>query len=129
MQTLDLKGDLIKQLIELNKNKEFISNADFQNINWKSLKSEIQQNLDKLKSTSKIYDVAAYILLTITGVISFLKVLDVVNMPDLNKGALLILLTVTNATVAFSQKIKISRLEKQFLLIDILEKIDSDDNT
>ena len=128
MQILDIRQDLISQLKKLNKKKEFSSIAEFKNLNWRDLKIEIQKNLNKLKSTSRIYDILAYVLLTITGVISFLKVLDLGNMPDLNKGALLILLTVTNAVMAFSQKIRIGRLEKQFLLIDILEKIDSEDN-
>ena len=129
MQTLDIRKDLVDQLRKLNKGKELLPIAEIQNSDWASLKIETQQNLDKLKSSSKIYEIIAYVLLTITGVISFMKVLDLGNTPDLNKGALLILLTVTNAIVAFSQKIRIVKLEKQFLLIDILGKMDSEDNS
>ncbi len=126
MRTSDIRKDLIGQLKELNMEKAFLPDTALHNINWASLKIESQQNLDKLKSSSKIYQILAYILLTITGVISFLKVLDLGNTPDLNKAALLILLTVTNALVAYRQRIKIERLEKQFLLIGMLEKVDSE---
>ncbi|MEO7046669.1 MAG: hypothetical protein ABI091_15295 [Ferruginibacter sp.] len=128
MQLLNIRHDLITQLKELDTKKRFASVADFQGANWKDLKTEAQKNLNNLRTTSKIYDVLAYILLTVLGVISFLKVTGLSNSPDLNKGALLIFLTVTNTTVAFAQKRRLDRLEKQILVIDILEKIDSKDN-
>jgi len=59
---------------------------------------------------------------------ALLRVFDFGYQPDLNKGALLIFLAATNAVVALRQKIKIARLEKQFLLINILAKVDANNN-
>lgn len=124
MQTLDIRQDLINRLIKLNKKVMFLLPSDTASVNWTSLKLDIQENLNKLKSTTKILGITAYILMTITGVISFMKVLGEGSWPDLNKGALLILFTVTNTLTAFTQKLRIERLEKQILILDILEKVD-----
>jgi len=124
MQTLDIRQDLITRLIKLNNKITFLLQSDTVNVNWTSLKFDIQENINKLKSTTKILEITSYLLLTITGVISIMKVLGEGSWPDLNKGALLILLTVTNTITAFSQKLRIERLEKQILLLDILEKMD-----
>ena len=125
MQVVDIRQDLIGRLVKLNKKNAVLISADSINIRLKNLKLEIQENLDKLKSSTKIFEILAYFLLTITGIFSFIKVLDLSSWPDLNKGALLILLTVTNAFTAFTQKLRIEKLEKQILLLEILEQIDS----
>lgn len=124
MQTANIKEYLIFELRKLNRDKENLLMVEIKNENWTSLKLEVQQNLNRLKRSSKVYVVVAYVLLAITGVVSFMKVLDIPNTPDLNKGALLVMLTVTNAIVAFSQKIRIGQLEKQLLLIHILDLAD-----
>ena len=126
MQTLKIRQDLISRLIKLDNKNGFLNPSETVNLDWTSLKTDIQNNAGRLKSITKIYEVIALILLTVVGVVSFMKVLDLGTWPDLNKGSLLILLTVTNTLTAFSQKIKIERLEKQILLLDILEKIDAE---
>jgi len=125
MQTLEIRQDLISRLIKLDKNYMFLRPAETVNLNWTNLKTGIQKNVNRLKSSTKVYEIVSFFLLTVVGIISFMKVLDLGSWPDLNKGALLILLTVTNSMIAFSQRIKIQRLEKQILLLDILERIDA----
>ena len=124
MQTLSIRQDLISRLIQLNKKNKFLLPDDTSNVDWASVKTSFQDNLSKLKYGVRIFEILAYILLAITAVMSFIKVMGETTWPDLNKGALLILLTVTNAFTAFTQKIRIERLEKQILLLDILEKMD-----
>lgn len=128
MDTSGIKQDLIQELKALDKQKPFLANSDFEQVNWANLKTESQQNLGKLKSASKVNEIMLYALLTITGVMALLRVFDFGYQPDLNKGALLIFLAATNAVVALRQKIKIARLEKQFLLINILAKVDANSN-
>lgn len=128
MDTSGIKQDLIQELKALDKQKPFLATSDFEQVNWANLKTESQQNLGKLKSASKVNEIMLYALLTITGVMALLRVFDFGYQPDLNKGALLIFLAATNAVVALRQKIKIAKLEKQFLLINILAKVDANSN-
>lgn len=122
METLIIRQELIDRLVQLNKKNKFLLSADTSNVDWSNLKLDIQENLDKLKKGAKIYEILAYILMTITGVVALIKLFSD-NGPDLNKGALLIFLTVSNMFSAFSQRIRVERLEKQILLLDILEKM------
>ncbi len=128
MHTPGIKQDLIQELKVLHKQKPFLATDDFEQINWASLKTESEQNLCKLKSASKVNEILLFALLTITGVMALLRVFDFGYQPDLNKGALLIFLAATNAVVALRQRIKIARLEKQFLLINFLSKVDANQN-
>ncbi len=125
MPTLSIRTELLTQLHELNKRNKFLPTTDFRNLDVHGFKMEIQKKLAHLKSISRIYNVIAFILLAVTGVTSFMKVLELNTTMDLNKGALLIFLTVTSAIVAFGQQLRIAQLEKQFILIEILEKADS----
>jgi len=71
-------------------------------VDWANLKVNIQQNLDKLKKTAKVHEILAYILMAITGVLVSIKLISDKGGLDLNKGSLLILLTVSNMFSAFS---------------------------
>lgn len=57
-----------------------------------------------------------------------MKELELGNTPDLNKAALFILLIFSFVFLAFGQKIRTERLGKQLLVIEILEKIDVEEN-
>lgn len=124
MLTSELRQEIIDKLIQLDPKKEFSISNEMIDGNWKNLKAAIHHNLDKLKSSTKMYLILAYILLAITGIFSAIKVFDSSSWPDLNKGALIILFTVTNSIVAFRQKLSIERMEKQILLLDILVRIE-----
>ncbi len=125
MQELDLKQVIIHKLISLNKKGEITFSAESANENLEIIKIELQGNLDKLEKTSKIYEIAAYILLAILLIVSFIKVLDISKWPDLNKAGLLILFTATTSLHAFHQKNKVERLKMQIMLLDILEMFSS----
>ena len=57
-----------------------------------------------------------------------MKELELGNTPDLNKAAILILLTFSFVVLAFGQKIRTERLGKQLLVIEILENVDVENN-
>lgn len=123
METLNIRQELINRLVQLNKKNRFLLSADASHLDRSNLKNDIQQNLDKLKKGAKAYEILAYILMPITAIVSLIKLFSDNGGPDLNKGALLIFLTVSSMFSAFSQRIRVERLEKQILLLDILEKI------
>lgn len=123
METLIIRQELINRLVQLNRKNKFLLSTDTSSVDWSNLKLDIQQNLRKLKKAAKVYEILAYVLMTITGVVALIKLFSVNGGPDLNKGALLIFLTVSNMFSAFSQRIRVERLEKQILLLDILEKM------
>ena len=126
MQTIDIRQDLVQRLISLNKKHKYLLSVDTTRVDWSNLKVDIQNNLNSLKKSAKVYEILAYILLGITAVIAFIKVFGDNNTgPDLNKGALFIFLTVTNTFSAFSYKLRVERLEKQILLLDLLEKMNN----
>lgn len=125
MHTSAIKQDLIQQLNTLNEQKQFLADSDMEKLDWAKSTIESQKNLDRLKSAARINEILLYALLAITGVMALLRVFDFGYQPDLNKGALFIFLAVSNAGVALRQKIKIARLEKQFLLINLLGKLDT----
>jgi hypothetical protein len=67
----------------------------------------------------------AYTCFVITAAVSLIKLFGENIGPDLNKGALFIFLTVSNMFTAFAQKIRMEKLEKQIMLLDILQKLDT----
>lgn len=126
MQTINIRRDLVQRLISLNKKHKYLLSVDTNQVDWSNLKVDIQNNLKSLKKSAKVYEILAYILLGITAVIAFIKLFGDNNTgPDLNKGALFIFLTVTNTFSAFSYKLRLERLEKQILLLDLLEKMNN----
>ena len=125
MQTLDIRQDLIKRLIGLNKRHKHLLSADTTHVDWSNVKVDIQQSLHKLKKSAKVYEIIAYIMMAFIAVIASIKLFGISTGPDLNKGAFFIFLTVTNTFSAFSQRLRVERLEKQILLLDILENIDN----
>ena len=122
MQELNFKQVVIHKLISLNKKGEITFSTESVNENLEIIKIEVQGNLDKLKKTSKLYEITAYILLAVLLIVSFIKVLDISKWPDLNKAGFLILFTATTSLNAFHQKNKVERLKMQLMLLDILEK-------
>ena len=124
MQPIDIRQDLVQRLISLNKKHKYLLSVETTQVDW-NLKVDIQNNLNSLKKSAKVFKILAYILLGITAVIAFIKVFGHNTGPDLNKGALFIFLTVTNTFSAFSYKLRVERLEKQILLLDLLEKMNN----
>lgn len=123
MQTVTIKQDLIDKLVKLSKRTK-ISFATDTNANWTNLKIDIQQQLSKLKRNVKAYDTIVYIMMAVTLIITFIKVVGDNIGPNLNQGWLFFFLTVSNMFTAFSLKLRIEKLEKQVLLLEILEKLD-----
>ena len=124
MQATDIRQHLIDRLIGLNKKNKYLLSAETTNVDWGNLKVDIQQNLDKLKKSAKVYEILAYIMMAVTGVLALIKLFSDNGGPDLNKGSLFIFLTVSIMFSAFSQRLQVERLEKQILLLDILENTD-----
>lgn len=128
METLNIRQDLINRLVKLNKKNKFLISANTTNVNLTNLKVGIQQNLNKIKKGAKAFEILAYICMTIIAVVAFIKVFSDNGGPDLNKGALFIFLTASFTFSAFSQKLRVERLEQQIFLLNILEKMDSNKN-
>lgn len=125
METSTMRQDLIDRLVTLNKKNKFLISANTTNMNWTNLKVGIQQSLNKIKKDAKASEILAYICMTITAVEAFIKTFNENIGPDMNKGALFILITVSFMFSAFSQKIRVERLEQQTFLLHILEKMDA----
>ncbi len=125
METPGVRQHLITQLTEVSKKGKLRLPGDLSTVQWETLQKDVQEELDELKWKARWGQYLAYLLLAFTGVFSMIRVLDLASWPDLNKGALTILLTVTFSLQFIFLKNRMNRLEKQALLLDTLRKIDS----
>lgn len=124
MKTIHIKKELVDRIVSLNKKQKFQLSADIDKVDWNTLKVEIQKDVDKIKKSAKVYEILAYSMMAIVAIGIIIKLFGINDGPDLNKGALFIFLTVTSMFSAFSQRLRIERLEKQVLLLDMLEMVD-----
>jgi hypothetical protein len=125
METPSVRQHLIAQLTVVSKKGKLRLPGDLSTVSWETLQKVVQEELDELKWKARIGQYLVYVMLPLTGVFSMIRVLDLASWPDLNKGALTILLTVTFSLQFIFLKSRMMRLEKQVLLLDTLGKIDS----
>jgi hypothetical protein len=125
MEMPAIRQHLVNKLIELG---GISLPADAANINLAKLKSGVQEDLNRQRSTTKMFEILAYILLSLTGIFALIRLLDLASWPDMNKGALFIFLTATYSLAVFPRKAKVKKLEEQMLLLDLLENIDTNEN-
>jgi hypothetical protein len=125
MQQLVLKQELIEKLIRIEGKSSSLLKAATTNADWINIKNDKEQSLTKLKKSAKVFEILAYTCFVITAAVSLIKLFGENIGPDLNKGALFIFLTVSNMFTAFAQKIRMEKLEKQIMLLDILQKLDT----
>lgn len=125
MSTENIRQDIIDRLAMINKKNKFAIAGEMNEAGWSNLKLNLQQKLDKKKNFLKPAEIIAYICMFITGVLAFIKLAYATVNFDLNKGALLIFITIANTFSYFSRRIQVEKLENQILLLDLLQKINS----
>lgn len=125
MEMPAIRQHLVNKLIELG---AISLPADAANLNWAKLKSSAQEDHKRQRATAKMFEILAYVLLSITGIFSLIRLLDLAVWPDMNKGALFIFLTATYSLAVFPRKAKVKKLEEQMLLLDLLVNIDTKEN-
>ncbi len=122
MNAIALHEYLVNRLKTIDKNLIF-SAATAGDKDWLTAKAAVEKELAKLRATVKFSGVLAIVLGVIVIAVCVVKIFDISLKPDLNKGALLILLTLANVVTVFRQKMRIAQLEQQLLLLDMLVKI------
>jgi hypothetical protein len=125
MQLLSLKQELIEKLVSIEGKKSRMLKASITNAEWVKIKTEKEHNLAKMKKYARFSVILASTCFAITAAITLVKIFSETIGPDLNKGALFLFLTVSNMFTAFAQKIRIEKLEKQILILDILQKLET----
>jgi hypothetical protein len=122
MQLEELRLNLISEFKNLNGSKQSERMDEVAHNVWIDMKLAEQQKLNKLKASAKAFKIIAYVLVAITGLIALLKVFGNYSWIDLNKASLLILLTITNTVTALSTSMRLTKLEKEVMILDILSK-------
>jgi hypothetical protein len=122
MQLEELRLNLISEFKNLNGSKQSERMDEVAHNVWIDMKLTEQQKLNKLKASAKAFQIIAYVLVAITGLIALLKVFGNYSWIDLNKASLLILLTITNTVTALSTSMRLTKLEKEVMILDILSK-------
>lgn len=121
--------EYIKQDIE---NQILITNRAFTNrlgrLQFEGLLSEDVDILSKiLKNVSrafKVSNVISIVLSTFMAVVSLLRYMDIIESVNLNKGAILIIFTITFLVQTFNcYKVKVN-LENKIFLLGLLKKIE-----
>jgi hypothetical protein len=126
METTNIRQKLIEELIALDKKNQFEIAGNSSNVDWTNLKADIQKRLKKSRKNAKSYKILAYILMAVVALMALYKMLisGSNGEPNLNKYPVTIFFTIISMYAAFSHRAKVESLEKQNMLLSILETMD-----
>lgn len=117
-----MRQNLVQRLIRLD--EKLVAASQPGRVDWTAVKNDLMVKIKKLRTSAAAMQVTAAVSFAFVFMLSAAKVIGDTAWPDLNKGALLIFLTLCYICSAFIQKMRLERLEQQLLLIDLLQAID-----
>ncbi len=122
MTTIALRQHLLEKLITLDKSYAILRTAPAGEV--KRIRKELDLKQKKAKTNLLIFEVLAAVFVTILLVFILLRIFGIYERLDFNKGVLFILFTISNLVSAFLQYRRFAQLEKQALLLALLEEVD-----